>query len=99
MKINDEPIFLQLQVTNAHSLAGFNKRHGTTVMIIMRFTIQHSTRFKFFKPDHIKIAGMFNARVGAGTSTFDEAEQWIFRRRKTIFLVKCAQSFNVLHVQ
>ena len=42
---------------------------------------------------------MFNARVGAGTGTFDEAEQWIFWRRKTIFLVKCAQSFNVLHVQ
>ena len=42
---------------------------------------------------------MFNARVGAGTITFDQAEQWIFRRRKTMILVKCAQSFNVLHVQ
>ena len=31
---------------------------------------------------------MFNARVGAGTSTFDEAEQWIFGRWKTMFLVQ-----------
>lgn len=85
------------QIFELYDLPGLSKQHTTVVMVIFGTSIHNNPRFKFFKPENVKISGKWLFTKRSFFRAPVNTEQWVFRHRQAIKAMQIGQTLKMLH--